>query len=77
MFTVKVYRNDNMSVSFYEARSVETVTDGDTLVLMNQDSGEQPFIRISSEDDATKTDRPADMVVIENALGKTTEVLRA
>lgn len=77
MFTVKVYRNDNMQVSFYEARSVETVTDGDTLVLMNQDTGEQPYIRVTSADDDRNPDRPADMVVIENALGKTTEVIRA
>ena len=76
MFTVKVVKSDNAgnaTTSIYEARSVDVIDTADQkAVIANFSNGEVAHIPVI---DLNKEDL-ADAVYIENANGKTTEIVR-
>lgn len=89
MFTVKVYRTKIANgpqggqripkrASIYQCRSVEIHDDG-VLLMGFGNSEDEAWISRPNENvpEADDTDWCVSMIVVENALGKTTEVIHA
>lgn len=77
MFTVKVVRDRNGEhrTSIYEARSVEIVDSHETrAVVAHMANGDDAYIPVMGGVDH---DGLVDVVFIENANGKTTDIVRA
>lgn len=84
MFTAKVYRHgpdgsEEVSVyscqSFQVLRACAGLENGEAFVIMRQANDDQPCVTVTNRE--PEEGRPAYRVVIENANGKTTELIRA
>lgn len=86
MFTIKVVRISNdgtEKVCVYEARSVDVlrntggIEQGEAFVVFRAPSNDEQCVTVTNKYVEDCIGSPARQVIIENAAGKTTEIVRA